>query len=61
METMQDLFGRSWWLNGVNQKKIADANYTEATPDEMAQGSVLEMDEKHESDVFVEERARPKV
>jgi hypothetical protein len=59
METMQDLFGRSWWLNGVNQKKIADGLYTSATPD--AQRSVLEMDEKYESDVFVEERARAKV
>lgn len=56
---MQDLFGRSWWLNGVNQKKIADGLYTSATPD--AQRSVLEMDEKYESDVFVEERARAKV
>lgn len=59
METMQDLFGRSWWLNGVNQKKIADGLYASATPD--AQGSILEMDEKYESDVFVEERARAKV
>jgi hypothetical protein len=59
METMQDLFGRSWWLNGVNQKKIADGLYTSATPD--AQRSVLEMDEKYESDLFVEERARAKV
>lgn len=58
---MQDLFGRSWWLNGVNQKKFADANYTGATPDEMTQGSVLEMDEKHESDIYVEERTRTKV
>jgi hypothetical protein len=54
METMHDLFGRPWFLNGVHQKRFTDETYSGSTVPEMAQGSIFEADGKGEDDIHVE-------